>query len=200
MNTLKHKTQPTVNPASTLSPTSVETLACPPIGTSVTTSAGLKQVTIADPNTYCGIFLHRPSGDLIPLARSYNAEDWESAPGPLACPSEDVGPTSVLLHQLKDPEDSYVILSKDGSMEDRSSIAKFLEMTTFGPKKSEIESLEADWSTSGINKRAAYIREQMDLPATSHREYWRRRTNSKCSQMCMPIALLVLQHTYSPLL
>lgn len=156
-----------------------DALACPPIGTSVTTSAGLKQVTIADANTYCGIFLHKPSGDLIPLARSYNTEDWESAPGPMACPSEDVGPTSVLLPELEDPSDSYVILSKDASMDDRSSIAKFLEMTTFGPLKSEILSLEADWSTSGITKRATYIRQQMDLPATSHREYWRRRTNSK---------------------
>ena len=156
-----------------------DALACPPIGTSVTTSAGPKQVNVAASNTYCGIFLQKPSGDLIPLARSYNANDWESAPGPMACPAEDVTATSVLLPELVDPSDNYVILSKDASMEDRSSIAKFLEMTTFGPLKSEIESLEDGWSTSGVDKRATYIRDQMDKPATSHREYWRRRTNSK---------------------
>jgi hypothetical protein len=70
---------------------------------------------------------------------------------------------------------------KDGYMSERKLISKFLEMTTFGPRRTEIDAMAADgdWMTNGTSKRASYIRTQIDLPITSHREYWRRRTNSK---------------------
>lgn len=57
------------------------------------------------------------------------------------------------------------------------TIHRFLEMTTFGPKKSEIEALESGpWDDAA---RANYVRTQMDMPASSHREHYRKRTNSK---------------------
>ena len=54
-------------------------------------------------------------------------------------------------------------------------------MTTFGPKKAEIDALASDgkWSTAASAKRATYLRNQMNLPKTSHREYYRKRTNTK---------------------
>jgi len=63
-------------------------------------------------------------------------------------------------------------------MEEQKQIATFLEMVTFGPKKSEILALlnEGDW---GPETRASYVRKQMDIDATSHREYFRRRANTK---------------------
>lgn len=162
-------------------------LACPlPGEPMVTTSAGMKSVSAAAADTFCGIFLRKQSGDLIPLARSYHGEEWEAAPGPLACPTEDVNATNVLLPDLQDANDSYVILSKDGSMDDLSQIAKFLEMTTFGVKMSEIDALSASWSFDSAAARAQYLRQQMDAPATSHREYWRLRTNSKWDATAQP--------------
>ena len=184
---LFHYVQHTPNP--THYPIGVgEALDCPPVGSSMATvSSGLKAVAPAAGNTFCGIFLQKQSGDLIPLARSYKGNGWESAPGPLACPTEGVDATSVLLPDLEDPNDSYVILSKDGTMDDRKQIATFLEMTTFGLKMSEIDSLnDGSWSSNGANRRAQYIRQQMDLPATSHREYWRKRTNSKWDATTQP--------------
>ena len=150
---------------------------CPPVdGGMVAVSPGHKQVPVADTNTYCGIFLLK-SGSIIPLARSYDTEDWEAAPGPLACPPEDVTATSVILPEHQDPADSYVILSKDGTMNTQASIAKFLEMTTFGTKKTDLLALDnGNWDDV---TRAQYVRSQLAAPATSHREYWRRRTNSK---------------------
>ncbi|KAL7537288.1 hypothetical protein ACHAXR_008774, partial [Thalassiosira sp. AJA248-18] len=193
-------TTPTISPSSspTSSPTTsnpttsptpaptiyVQALDCPPTtGPMVTITSGLKTLTSAAPNTFCGIFLHKQeSGDLIPLARSYHGQAWEAAPGPLACPSEDVNATSISLPTLT--SDTYVILSKDGSMDTRKQIAKFLEMTTFGPTLSEIDGLASTtWNGAA---RANYIRNQMDLPATSHREYWRKRTNSKWDATAMP--------------
>ena len=131
---------------------------------------------VADANTYCGIFLRKGSGDIIPLARSYNGQGWESAPGPFACPPQDVNVSSVLLPEHDDPTNEYVIISKSDTMSHNASIARFLEMTTFGTKKSEIVALSSgNWDDAS---RASYIRSQMDIDATSHREYWRRRTNS----------------------
>ena len=142
----------------------------------VTISPGHKQVAVADTNTYCGIFLRKSSsGDLIPMARSYHGHDWEPSPGPLACNTEDVSATTVILPDPKDSNDEYVILSKDGSMDKRASIARFLELTTFGTTKSELLALDnGNWDDAA---RATYVRNQMSTPATSHREYWRKRTN-----------------------
>jgi hypothetical protein len=69
-------------------------------------------------------------------------------------------------------------------MDNSKQVARFLEMTTFGPKKSEIQQLDnANW---GPNARAQHLRNQIDLPATSHREHWRQRTNSKWDATAQP--------------
>ncbi|KAL7542550.1 hypothetical protein ACHAXR_011864 [Thalassiosira sp. AJA248-18] len=174
---------PTQQP--TTSPT-IQVVDCPVVGDPMAiVSSGFKSVPVAADNAFCGIFLRKQSGDLIPLARSYNGQNWEPAPGPLASPADDVNATNILLPDPQDPSDEYVILSKNGTMGNRTQleIAKFLELATFGPKKSEIDALEGSW---GAAKRAQYVRAQMDLPATSHREYWRKRTNSKWDATAMP--------------
>ena len=52
-------------------------------------------------------------------------------------------------------------------------------MTTFGPKKDEIVALDnLNW---GEGARAQYVRDQMDIAGTSHREYFRKRANTKVS-------------------
>ena len=90
---------------------------------------------------------------------SYKGNDWEAAPGTLVCPTKGVDATSVLLPDLKDPNDNYVILSKDGTMDDRKQIAMFFEMTTFGLKMSEINSLnDTSWSSNGSNRHLQYNR------------------------------------------
>ena len=90
----------------------------------VAINPGEKFIDRAGADTFCGIFLQKQSGDLIPMARSYNQQDWEPAPGPLACRSDDVTATSVRLPNLSDTNDNYVILSKEGSLDDRKQIAK----------------------------------------------------------------------------
>ena len=149
---------------------------------------GHKAVTAAEANEFCGIFVKKQaSGNLVPVARSYDGEDWEPAPGPLAGTAETVNATHVTLLDLEDSTDTYVILAKDGSMDDRQQIAKFLEMATFGPTMAEIEALDAgSWAGDGAALRAQYLRNQMELPATSHREYWRKRTNSKWDTTTQP--------------
>ena len=189
--------QPTTTPSSAPS-TTIQNLSCPPLGSPmVAINPGQKDIAVAAPNTFCGIFVRRPDGALVPMARSYDGADWEAAPGPLALvtppapfarrmPPRNVGATDrsagaarVALPDL-DPGEAYVLLSRDGQAGDRRQIARFLETTTFGPRRAEVDALDdGSWARDGAGLRARHLRQQMDLPATSHREHWRRRTNAK---------------------
>jgi len=51
-------------------------------------------------------------------------------------------------------------------------VASFLERTTFGATKSEINALSADGDWT-VDDQSAWLRQQIDLPKTSHREYYR---------------------------
>lgn len=171
----------------------VQALSCPSVGSSKAIGAGTKIVSLADALVFCGIFIHTSSDALIPYARSYNGYDWEAAPGPLAAPESIScsGDTCMItLPNLEDSAASYVILAKDGTSSDnvpngnsrflstpdvRKDIARFLETVTFGTKLSEIEALDnGNWDAAA---RASYVRAQIDLPKTSHREYFRQRAN-----------------------
>ncbi|KAL7543207.1 hypothetical protein ACHAXR_012486, partial [Thalassiosira sp. AJA248-18] len=160
----------------------VQAISCPSIGSSKVTASSTKIVSLSDASTFCGIFIQTSSGGLIPYARSYNGYDWESSPGPLAASSDSISYSGddciIMLPDLEDTTASYVVLAKDGASSDvRKDIARFLEMTTFGTKISEIDALDTGyWDDTA---RASYVREQMDMPKTSHREYFRQRANRK---------------------
>ncbi|KAL7542499.1 hypothetical protein ACHAXR_011825, partial [Thalassiosira sp. AJA248-18] len=161
----------------------VQAISCPSTGSSKITAPGNKIASPAGTDVYCGIFIQKGgSGALIPYTRSYNNHEWEASPGPLAIPADGIACTAVdcdlVLPDLEDDGDTYIILAKDGAQDDKYQIASFLELTTFGPKKSEIQALldNGSWDEAA---RAQHIRAQMDLPATSHREYFRKRLNAK---------------------
>lgn len=131
-------------------------ISCPSIGTSrdLTRDTNILTFERSLAETFCGIYIQREKTDggisLIPYARSYNGHPWESAPGPYASPSQNIDCSStevgcqIELAPLSADGDSYIILAKDGKVDDAKQIARFLEMTTFGPTKAEIEALAAD--------------------------------------------------------
>ena len=160
----------------------VQAVTCPAIGSSKVTASGLKLIEASAANTYCGIFIQTASGALIPYARSYNGFVWESSPGPFAAPSDSFAcPSSscITLPDLEDSTASYIIIAKDGTSSDIKDIARFLQMTTFGPKMNEVESLALNGSAWGEVARASYVRAEMDKDKSSHREWFRRRANPK---------------------
>ena len=170
-----------------------ELLSIPDAGTNSTiTLAGIKRISHATVDTYCGIFIQKSDGSLIPYARSYNQYNWESSPGPYACASSKIDCSSgttcdVDLSVLTDTDDKYIIISMDDtavSTSDTKMIAQWLQLITFGPRKSEIVAL--DTGTFGAAERAAHVRNQIDMPATSHREYWRKRANPKWDDSSIP--------------
>ena len=115
------------------------------------------------------------------FARSYNEYNWEASPGPKASRMDSIQCTSssctIELPELEETGSSYVVLAKDGSMSIPRQVAKFLEMVSFGTTKSELAKLnDSGW---GEEARAEYLRRELDMEATSHREHFRRRTNTK---------------------
>ncbi|EJK52364.1 hypothetical protein THAOC_28369, partial [Thalassiosira oceanica] len=188
---------PTTVSPTTQAPTTLSLLSCPSVGSPMTIlQPGPKLVNVSSSGSFCGIFRRTQAGDLIPLARSYNGNGWEPSAGPFALSFGEIlgsassggtesrrltsSSSNIVLPELVDPNESYVILSKDGSSSDRRDIASWLEMITFGQKMDEIDLLD-DGSWGSI-ARAQFLLAQMNTtlsPATSHREYYRRRANSK---------------------
>ena len=177
---------PTSNPSSapTNKPTNVgDPLECPSEpGTPVAlTSGGTTSFARSSATSFCGIFIELESGGLIPYARSYSGNDWEPSPGPKAASSFGIGcsNTACTIDLPSPSSGNYVIMSKSTStLSNEDKIARFLEMTTFGPKMAEIQSSAASGSFGDV-ERAAAVRDQMDLPKTSHREYFRHNSNPK---------------------
>ena len=90
----------------------------------------------------------------------------------------DIYECDIALPDLEDTSDIYVVIAKKGTSPSiRNDITRFLEMTSFGPKMSEIDALDnGSWDETD---RALYIRNQMAMAKTSHREYFRARSNAK---------------------
>jgi len=145
---------------------------------------GIKSFARSSATSFCGIFIQLTSGNLIPYARSYSAHDWEAAPGPKAAPSSGIvcGDTACSVDLPPPSSGSYVIMTKlTSTLTDEEKIARFLEMTTFGPQRAEINDIlnAVGGEGFGETERAAAVRTQMDLPKSSHREYFRRNSNPK---------------------
>eukprot|EP00984_Skeletonema_dohrnii_P004238 scaffold1495_cov202-Skeletonema_dohrnii-CCMP3373.AAC.3 len=178
---------PTGNPTTppTKDPTNADATVynCPSeAGTSVALTSGIKSFARSTASSFCGIFIELESGDLIPYARSYSANDWEPSPGPKAVPYSGIecGDLVCTVDLAPPSSGSYVIMTKlTSALEDKDKIARFLEMTSYGPKSSEIAGIDESSGGFGEDKRAAAVRMQMDLPKSSHREYFRRNANPK---------------------
>ena len=81
----------------------------------------------------------------------------------------------------------YVLISYVHSIGQRNEVARFLDQSTFGVTTAELNDHDVlgilgDWTSNAALYRANYVKNQMDTsvtPMTSHREYWRSRTNPK---------------------
>ena len=79
---------------------------------------------------------------MIPYARSYSANGWEAAPGRMAATSSGIecGDLACTVDLPPLGIGSYVIMTKSTStLSNEEKIARFLEMTTYGPMMSEID-------------------------------------------------------------
>jgi len=74
----------------------------------------------------------------------------------------------------------FQLISLSHSVTTEQEMSRFLAQTTFGPKRSEIDSLAASASSTSSPPFREWIRQQIyDIPATLHREYFRKRANQR---------------------
>ena len=59
----------------------------------------------------------------------------------------------------------------------KQQAARFLTQATFGPRKSEVETLSASLQSSGSSALQQWVIAQMQVPPTLHRAFWRERAN-----------------------
>lgn len=194
---------PTLKPTiKTDAPTTSRTISCPSIdGEHITIGAGDAIITIAESNTLCTIsmFVMDEGSDdsvkkVVPLARSYDLNEWEVSAGPLARTTFGSGKEFLCYDQgcqihlppLLEPGAEYRVTSRTYTLSPRDQYARFLETASFGATATELDDFEAMTSVSGdtFDAIANHIEVQMDeelTPRTSHREIWRKKANPRVS-------------------
>ena len=152
----------------------------------------LVRVTFAAPNDDEEEFVRQDQvgrNILAPAGRSYHSLPWERVAGPYRssvhydCGHDDEDDNREMLHvcQVTLPplgsNQAFVLLTYNRTLSQRNTVARFLQQTTFGPTKEEVES----WDYSaGDDAFATWTQEQMyTVPLTSHREFWRRRVRQR---------------------
>jgi len=144
------------------------------------------------------IFVIESEDEEMFLGRSYDGLNWESSPGApssifsccaskwctVTLPKKDKNNVKYKLWQV--PVAHTATTAAPGSP---ASIARLLTQGTFGPTRAEMNSLEAKMSASSSSvtdlpkKETAvikeWIQEQINLPPSLHRSYWRLRTNPR---------------------
>lgn len=143
---------------------------------------------------------------MIPVARSYLQQDWESTAGMYAarqvvksCKSNNSTRCTVVLPSLPaatDPKSLYLLTSYAYSTDVPSQVARFLEQTTFGPTLQGIKNFmdNGAGTTDLQTQMALWVKNQMNPNVTTptyHREFFRKRvggamTDGSASRTEMP--------------
>lgn len=182
----------------------VKTLACPDPGLPAIPvdlpTGGTLEVAPSGPKSLCTLteVFSDPSDptkdvQVIPIARSYDGRPWEAVAGFRSEAVFSSGPpycTSTKCDILLPAEETnarFVLTSYDRgtAFGKRDEIARFLDQMTFGVKRSELDAEEAayDEAENASAWRAQFLQRQIMIPPTSHREWWRKRTSPKVSDL-----------------
>jgi len=120
---------------------------------------------------------------IAPVALSYDGGDWENAAGDFSTAllrGQEFGDYSVGSHiTLPDlpTNQTYYLTSYSRHVSETDKLARLLETATFGTTAKDL----ANWTKGDLTTATAkeWIQDQMSLPVTSHREFFRQRTNTR---------------------
>eukprot|EP00586_Coscinodiscus_wailesii_P017163 CAMPEP_0172518280 /NCGR_PEP_ID=MMETSP1066-20121228/290722_1 /TAXON_ID=671091 /ORGANISM="Coscinodiscus wailesii, Strain CCMP2513" /LENGTH=2420 /DNA_ID=CAMNT_0013300633 /DNA_START=56 /DNA_END=7314 /DNA_ORIENTATION=- len=145
----------------------------------------LVRVTPTSPSVDADNISRRSNTDdfnIVPVARSYSAFDWERVAGPYAQDLQVTG-CSLDVCALEIPnlpnlnDGKFILMSFSHSLgSQEEQVSRFYHRTSFGPTKSLIESW--NYSASSLDSEmVSWVTKQMDedqTPMNSHRAYFRR--------------------------
>jgi hypothetical protein len=140
-----------------------------------------------------------PGSDYIvtPVARSYSNNDWENVPGRFmkkfqvtTCEVERC------ITKLEQETGKYYLVSSNHTLASfDEELSRFFMQTTFGPTRNMINNWEYDESLGGL---ANWIKDQVSLPATKHREYLRKHAEIMTVNNTIADTAASVQHPCEP--
>jgi hypothetical protein len=109
---------------------------------------------------------------ITPMARSYNANPWERVQGSFLRSIKVKKCTAKKCIMRINTPGKYFLMSYNHTLPSFDGVlSRFLMQSTFGPTRDMI----VNWPyEEGVRGMAKWIRAQMDLPPTLHREYYRK--------------------------
>mmetsp|Transcript_31842 Transcript_31842/g.73213 ORF Transcript_31842/g.73213 Transcript_31842/m.73213 type:complete len:3134 (+) Transcript_31842:2040-11441(+) len=203
---------PTVVPTEATEAPTTSAIAPPPVDDKLEMDAGPTMIEFAPVGTLSMVTkeVYDKFGKImatVPIARSYDGNVWEPAAGEFAAKLFYDGGIHCYTngcqlsvprggrmsrrraigapHSKGEASERYFLSSFAYSTSGRNELARFLESTTFGTTTEELDALEEVDGGSTIDKISDWVSDQMDLsvvPMTSHREFWRKRTNPRLSE------------------
>jgi hypothetical protein len=196
---------PDVTDTPTSRPTSMPTVAtitdCPDEDAgSVPISAGPVMLTKSETLCILTKAVEGTDGSLsniAPVARSYDGRAWEPSAGGFATHllqniafGDYSSGTQINLPDLAAGE-KYFLTSYSYTASHKEELARLLETATFGTTSAGL----AEWNKGAvtIDTVSEWIKEQINFPMTSHREFFRRRVNPRVSS---PSNLCIYQFLY----
>ena len=167
----------------------VSSLTSCPIEDSIATEIPSGPVKLARSGTLCVLTKAVPDVDGVtlssvsPVALSYDGGDWEKAAGDFATRllyGQEFGDytdgTQITLPDLTDGGKYYLTSYSPTELTGDEKVARFLESATFGATMADIKSFGGTLTNEAARQ---WIIGQMNLPATSHREFFRKRVNTR---------------------
>lgn len=117
----------------------------------------------------------------VPAGRSYESNPWEGVlPSPLVFDCCVVANGDGGACEVELPAGTFdILVITGGATSVEKDVARFLLQATFGPTSTEIATLAGSSPTATRTSMEHWIDSQMALSMTSHREYYRKRTNPR---------------------
>jgi hypothetical protein len=144
-------------------------------------TSGLVEISNSNPNTLCTVTEITSGSFLKPVARSYNGMNWEVSPGDYSSVDVACGANrtcNVSLPLLATGSRFQITSFRPPSYSVSDEVARFLEQATFGPTSRDI-SFFTGRAVLQLSFANWVKTQQTSVPLTSHREYYRRRVNSR---------------------
>lgn len=117
--------------------------------------------------------------NMVPVARSYNNQNWERIAGPYAQDLSVNNCCSLVIPNLPNlPDGKFILMSFAHSISSKEEVSRFFQQTTFGPTRSMINSW--NYSNDMTQEMRKWLQTQMDAtqtPITSHRAFFRERVD-----------------------
>ena len=169
--------------------------ACPAVGSSTaipTSETTIRIPVVSNANELCTLVRHTIATGLqrVPVTRSYATRDWEVSAGlysnidqsglAVDCAPADGTPgvcdiTLPTSPTLEVGTQEYILESFERSLSSEATAARFLEQSTFGSTRSDIDALVA----SGNDFESWLSNQMYSIPASTMREFYRKRVNPK---------------------